>query len=196
MTAAVDDRRQQNARIPAPDVERADALRAVHLVRGKGSEVHVHVVHVERNLSGSLNRIRVEEHAALARDLPDFLDVLNHADFVVRGHDRNQDRLVGDRVAQIVEIDEALVVDRQERDAEAFLLEMLAGIENRLVFGDARDDVIALFAIHPGHTLDGQVVGFGRAAREDDFAMIGADQRRRSASALPRRLPPLPTQTV
>ena len=97
MAAAVDDRRQQNSRISPADVESADALRAVHLVRGQGSEIHVHVIHVERNLSGGLHRIRVEEDAALASNLSDFLDVLNHADFVVRGHDRDQDRLVGDR---------------------------------------------------------------------------------------------------
>ena len=80
-------------------------------------------------------------------------------------------------VSKIIQIDEALVVDRQERDPVAFLLEMLAGIENRLVLGDAGDDVIALLAIHRGDALDRQVVRFRRAAREDDFARIRADQR-------------------
>ncbi len=77
---------------------------------------------------------------------------------------------------QIVEIDEALVVDRQKRDVETILFEMLAGVENRFVFGDARDDVIALFAIHPGDAFHRQIVGFRRAAREDDFPWIGANQ--------------------
>ncbi len=44
-------------------------------------------------LPGGLHGIRVEEHAALAGDLSDSLDVLNHADFIVGGHDRDQDRL-------------------------------------------------------------------------------------------------------
>ena len=97
MSAAIDDRRQQDARIAAPDIQSAHALRAVHFVSGQRSDVHIHFVHVERNLSGRLNRIGVEQHAALARDLPDFLDVLNDADFVVGRHDGDQDRLVRDR---------------------------------------------------------------------------------------------------
>ena len=181
MAAAIDDRRQQHARIPAADIESANAFRAVHFVRGKGSHIHIHFIDVERNLSGRLNRIGVEQDAAFARDLSDFLDVLNDADFVIRGHDRDQDRLVGDRVAKIVEIDKSLVVDRQKRDAATFLFQVLAGIENRLVFGDAGDDVIALFAIHPRHAFERQIVGFGRAAGEDDFPRIGADQKRRFA---------------
>ena len=104
VAAAVNDRRQQDSRISPPNVERADSLRAVHLVRRQGSEIHVHVVHVERNLSGRLHGIRVEEHAALAGDLSDILDVLDHADFIVRGHDRDQDRLIGDRRAKFVKI--------------------------------------------------------------------------------------------
>ena len=53
---------------------------------------------------------------------------------------------------------------------------MLAGIDDRLVLGDGRDDVVPLLAIHPGHALDGKVVGFGGAAREDNFLGVGANQ--------------------
>ncbi len=44
------------------------------------------------------------------------------------------------------------------------------------MLGDRRDDVVALFAIHLGDTLDGEVVAFGRARGEDDLFRSRADQ--------------------
>src|SRR6202021_1373599 len=47
VAAAVQLRDEANARLAPPDVERADPLRAVHLVRGDGGEVDVHLLDVE-----------------------------------------------------------------------------------------------------------------------------------------------------
>ena len=71
---------------------------------------------------------------------------------------------------------QAVLLHRQIGDAVAVLLEALAGVEHRLVLGDARDDVVALLAIHLGDALDREVVGLGRAAREDDLLRVRADQ--------------------
>ena len=98
VAAAVDDRRQQHARIPAPHVERADALRPVHLVRAERRQVDLQLVDVERNLADRLHRVGVEQDALLLRDRADLGDRLDDADLVVGGHDRDEDRLVGDRV--------------------------------------------------------------------------------------------------
>ena len=78
--------------------------------------------------------------------------------------------------SQLVEADQPVLLDRQIGDAIALFFEPLAGINHRLVFGDTGDDVIALLAIHLGDALDGQIVGLGRAAREDDFLGVGANQ--------------------
>src|SRR5438874_9188663 len=59
VAAAVDDRRQEDARVPAPHVERADALRAVHLVRADRHHVDLQIVHVDRK-STRLNSSHVE----------------------------------------------------------------------------------------------------------------------------------------
>ncbi len=77
---------------------------------------------------------------------------------------------------ELVEADAAVLLHRQVGDAIAVLFEVLAGVEHGLVLGDAGDDVVALLAIHLGDALDREVVGFGRAAREDDFLRVGADQ--------------------
>ena len=142
---------------------------------GQRCDVHIHFVHIERDLPGRLNRVRVKKYAPLPRDFPDFLHVLNNANLVVGRHDGDQDRFVRDRPFQIVEVDETLAVHRQKRDVETILFKMLAGVENRFVLGDAGDDVIAFLAIHPCDAFHRQIVGFRRATREDDLARIGAD---------------------
>ena len=71
---------------------------------------------------------------------------------------------------------EPVLLHRQIGDAIAFFFEPLAGVDHRLVLGDAGDDVIALLAIHLGDALDREVVRLGRAAREDDFLRVGANQ--------------------
>jgi hypothetical protein len=44
------------------------------------------------------------------------------------------------------------------------------------VLGHARDDVVALLAVHLGDALDREVVRLGCAAGEDDFLGRGPDQ--------------------
>ena len=89
------------------------------------------------DLPSRLNRVRVEQHTALSRNRADFLNVLNNADFIVGCHDRDEDGFVRDCPARIVRINKSFIVDRQERDSESFFLEVLTGIEYRLMLGDA-----------------------------------------------------------
>jgi len=77
---------------------------------------------------------------------------------------------------QVVEINQPILLHGQIGHAKAELLQMLAGVEHRLVFGGRGDDVVALLAIHLGHALDGEVVAFGGARCEDDLFGGRADQ--------------------
>ena len=169
VAAAVHLRDEAHARLAAPHVERADALRAVHLVRRDRREVDVHLLHVEVDLADALHRVRVEEHAALARDLADRLERLHRADLVVGEHDADEDRLVGDGLLHVVRVDAAVLVDAEVGDLEALFLEALAGVEDGLVLGHRRDDVVALVLVELGDALEREVVALGRAAREDDL---------------------------
>ena len=81
------------------------------------------------------------------------------------------------------EIDEALRVHAEPGDAAALALEALAGVEHRLVLGRGGDDVIAAIAQRVGDALDREVVGLGRAAREDDLVR---PTRRRAPATWPR----------
>ncbi len=176
VAAAVDDGGNLHARILAAHIERADTLRPVHLVAGDRHQVDVLLVHIDRNLADRLRRVGVEDHAALATELADLGDGLQHADLVVGGHDRDQDGLVVHGALQVVEIDQAVFLHRQVGDAVAVLLQALAGVEHGLVLGDRGDDVIALLAVHLGDALDGEVVALGGAGGEDDFFRGRADQ--------------------
>src|SRR5262245_1670141 len=68
VAAAVHRRRQPHTRALCAHVERADALRAVHLVRRQREEVDVHSLDVNWELTHTLRRVRVEEDSLLARD--------------------------------------------------------------------------------------------------------------------------------
>ena len=104
-------------------------------------------LHVHGNFADGLHGVHVEQDVVLFGDFADFRDGLDDADFVIRVHDRDEDRFRRDRAAKIVEIDEPVLCDGQIGDFEARFLQALAGVEHGLVLGRLRDDVIALFAI-------------------------------------------------
>ena len=58
----------------------------------------------------------------------------------------------------------------------AILFQALAGIEHGLVLGNLGDDVISPLPIHLRNALNSQIVGFGRAAGEDDLFRCGVNQ--------------------
>ena len=96
LPAAVDQRQQPHPR-PAPDIERADALRPVDLVAGDRQQVDLHRLDIERDLAEGLRRIGVEQHAAGAAQRADLGERLDDADLVMRRHDRDQQRALVER---------------------------------------------------------------------------------------------------
>jgi hypothetical protein len=110
-----------------------------------------------------------------------------------------------DGVAEGLRADQAVRIDRQigyfDRWAIAcggatLFFERLAGIEYGFVFNLSRNDVLGGSCGVANNTEDGVIVGFGAAAREDDFLRTGADETGdlfasgfdRSASALAGRV--------
>ena len=186
VAAAVEERRQAHRRLPCPHVERADALRAMDLVRRDRQQVDAHRVDVERDPAEGLGGVGVEQDAARLREAADRGQRLQHADLVVGGHDADQDRLRLEGRFERREIDQAVAADRQHRHAAAARFEVPARIEHRAMLGRHGHDVVAapIIAIGGalGHALDRQVVRFGGAAREDDVLVRRADHRGHLAS--------------
>src|SRR5579863_7665869 len=177
VAAAIDDCGKLNARVAAPNVERADTFRAINLMCGNGQQVDVVFLHVHGNLADSLHAIGCEEDAMFLGDFADFLDRVDDANFVVGIHDGDQNCFWRDGFANVFWVHAAIFTHRQVGNFKAFFFQPLAGIENCLVLDSLGDDVIALFAVHFGDALDHQVVAFGGAAGEDDFLRGGANQR-------------------
>ena len=176
MAAAVDLRIKPDPGVLLADVQGADALGAVHLVTAEAQQVDAHFLDVDRNLADGLHGVSVEEDALFLAKFADGLDRQQRADFVVGGHDRDKDRLVGHRFADLLGRDLAELVHGQVGDLEAVFFEALAGVERRLVLGHLGDDVITLLLVHVGDALEGKVDRLGRAGGEDDFGRAGADQ--------------------
>jgi hypothetical protein len=166
-------------------------------VRRERHQVDAHRVDVEREQRRALHRVAVEEDALLPADRPDLGDRLEGADLVVGEHDRDEHRLVRDRVAELVEVDLPGAVDRKVRDARLPRpLEVPAGVEHGLVLGHLRDHVVALLAIELDHALDRQVVRLGRAARPDDVLRPRPDEPRHLLARGLHRLLGLPPEAV
>ena len=141
-----------------------------------GGEVDILILDVYWDFAYCLHCVGVEQDAALAAELANLGDGLQHADFVVGEHDRDQDDLVVERALQVFEADEAVFAHGQVGNAVSLFLQMLAAIEHRLVLCHAGDDVITFVPVRLGRPFDGQVIALGGAGGEDDFFGRGADQ--------------------
>mmetsp|Transcript_91930 Transcript_91930/g.265179 ORF Transcript_91930/g.265179 Transcript_91930/m.265179 type:complete len:207 (+) Transcript_91930:634-1254(+) len=162
LAAAVDHRTQADPR-PASDVQRTHALRPVHLVRGDREQTRVHLLHVHRDLTATLGRIRVEEHALLTADPADLLHGLHHADLIVDMHHGDERGVWADRVLQLLQIDDTVSAYAQVCHLEALLdLQAPARRQNALVLSLRRHNVLLLASIERGDALDRQIVRLRR----------------------------------
>ena len=178
VSSAVDLGGDPDARPPAADVERPDALRPVHLVRRQAEQVDAHLLHVQGNLSDRLGGVRVKEDPALFADRPDLPKGLKRPDLVVGGHDRDQDSPVRDRLQDLLRGHPAVTVHRQAGDPASATLQGFADIQDGFVLRVLGDDVVPAFPVELGDARERQVVRFGGPAGEDDLPGGRADQAR------------------
>ncbi|MNO99907.1 hypothetical protein D3C76_916900 [compost metagenome] len=195
VTATVSLGFQTHTRLAA-HVERADAFRAVGLVRGEGHQVDLQLLQIDIHLAGGLGRVDVEQDAARAGQFADRSDIVDGADFVVHVHDRNQDGVITQRSLDLGRSDQAIFGRVQIGHFEAFALELAAGVQHRLVLDLRGDDVLALAGVEVRDTLDRQVVGLGGAGGPDDLARIGIDQFGDLAAGVFHRFLGLPAEHV
>ena len=179
----------------APDVERADALRTVGLVRRERHQVDLELRQVERDLAGRLRCVDVEDDAARAADLADRREILDHADFVVDRHHRHQDRVGPQRRRQRIRIDEPVRQHVEIRRLETLALELAHRVERGLVLGLHRDDVLALVLVEMRGALQREVDRFRRSRRPDDFLRVAVHERERPPRAPLRPLSRRPIRT-
>ena len=169
---------------------------AVQLVGGNREQVDAESLYVDRQLSHGLGGVAVEEDVPFPADGADLVQGLHGADLVVGRHNGNEHGVVADLVRDGFRFDASVTVYRQDGDVETAPFQRFARIQDGVVFGGLGDDVPALLAAHGSHPLDGQVVGFRRAAGEDNVPRVGADQVRNLLPGPVHRGFSGPTETV
>ena len=142
LSAAIDQRRDAGAR-PAPDIERADALRPVHLVAGNRRKIDTQSLTLNGYFSNSLRRVGVEQGARVAADRGDLAERLEHADLVVRRHHRDDGGALVDRVAALFRDRPGRRHRRRGGDAETVALQRLRRFEHAFMLGRDGDDMVA-----------------------------------------------------
>ena len=157
-------------------IQKADALGAVDLVGRRRQHVDAQLVHVDGLMAEGLHRVGVEGDARLVGGRRQLANRLDGADLVVGEHDGGQDGVRADGRLEVLNAHESVLVHGKIGHLEALALQRLAGVKHRVVLDGARDDVAPLGGVGPSEALEGPVVRFGAAAREEDFARRRADE--------------------
>ena len=157
-------------------VQRADALRAAHLVSGKRCGVAAPIDHVDGHLAKRLRGIGVEQRAGGVRRAGKLSHGLHRAYLGVRRHDADEHRFGAHDLLERGRGYEAVAVGLHARDREAHLLEALGRGQDRIVL-DGADHHVRLGAARASEASgvrrrlrqadDGGVVGLGGAAGEN-----------------------------
>src|SRR5579883_869806 len=152
--------------------------RPVRLV--PGDRVEVDRARGRRDLAERLRAVRVNEDPGPLRPgaRRERVDREDRPRLVLDVHDRQQHGPIIDDGENALRIERAVLLEGRERDLEAVLLERPEGLEDARVLDGRGDDVIAAPLLRRRGPQQGEVVGLGRAAREDDLVLLAVDRAR------------------
>jgi hypothetical protein len=155
--------------------QRPDPLRPADLVGRQGQGVGAERRHVDWELADGLDRVDVDQPAGGVGNLGGLEDRLDHACLVVGQHQDGEGRPVGlvparEPALQPLEVGDPAVVHRPDLDGQAARLD---GLGHGGVFAGAHDQPLDPAGRHGA--ADGQGVGLGAAAGEDEAFQLGAD---------------------
>src|SRR5262249_4694370 len=105
-----------------------DALGSMNLVCGHRVQIDAELFDIDRNLSRRLHTVGMEIDIRLGGNLADFGDWLDRSDFIVRVHDRDENRVPPDSPSNIVRINQTLTRYGQPRNFDSLFLEIFASM--------------------------------------------------------------------
>src|SRR5690606_8593939 len=126
-------------------------------------EVDRQLPEINRELAGRLRGIAVEQHAKTAAQLPDPVDVLYRAGFVVDVHDRNELGVLAQGAFEVGDVEDTVFARLKPADLETPSLQRLERIGHGFVFRRHRDQVPAAVGTRLGGARDCEVVRLGGA---------------------------------
>ena len=178
----------------APHEQKPHPLRSVKLMPRAGEEIDVPEVlekqvfralrgERDRDLRDRLRRVRVEQNfrVGLFRDAGQIGDREQNARFVIRVHDRNQQRISRlQRAHKIGFAQASLTVHREVRHAVAAAFHFLADRKNGRMLHGGRDDVLPVLV--GGRRAENHVIiALGRAGGEKNFTVRVRIEKSRDA---------------
>ncbi len=110
-------------------------------MRRHGDQVQRHFSHVQRHTGEAVAGVGMKQHAMLPTDRADGGQVLQRADFLVGGLNRDQDRLWCYRVSQLIHIHSPIPVHVEIGRLEALLFQSTGAIKDGEVLDSGGDDV-------------------------------------------------------
>ena len=114
----------------------------------------------------------------LAGDFADFSERLDYSKLVIHRHDAyQQGRGLNGRL-QLREVDQSVRLHRQVGDFKPLHFHVPRRIEHAFMLGLHGDDMVFLFLVKRTDGFQRNVVGFRRAAGENNFFRIGINQPR------------------
>ena len=116
----------------------------------------------------------MEEHAPLPAEFADLANRLDGADFIVRRHDRNKDRVRAERLFHLGGSDLPELIHREVSHVKTAFFEPLTGVQDSVMLNRGGDDMAAFMLER--HSFDGPVVALRAAGCEVDFLGMGGVQ--------------------
>ena len=110
------------------------------------------------------------------------LNWLNGAHFIVGVHQRHEQRVIGERVSEIIRIDRAPCPNRQSGDTKSLNFQSTAAPEYRGMLDLGGDDMPALTLADAA--LNSEVSRFCPTARQDHLFRPGTDEPRHMRAGL------------
>ena len=106
--------------------------------------INITLVHINGNLCERLHCVRMEQDTVLPGDLSNLCDRLDGADLIVCEHHGDQDRIRAERCLHILRIYKSVLIHIQIRHLISALFKIFAGMEDRMMFDPAGDDMFSL----------------------------------------------------
>ena len=116
----------------------------------------------------------MEDRTVFLHEATHCFAIEDHSGLVVGHHDRDDGRIIPERLPQFIQIQATRLIDLEKSHLVAVpLFEIPAKTQHRRMF-DGRGDQVPLFRIGVQGTDDGEVVALGTPAREYDLAGLGS----------------------
>jgi len=125
----------------------------------------VHFLRMDQRFSESLHRVNMKQRSRILSfyGFADLRDRLQCADFIIRMHNGDQNRIIPDRVVHCRGIDPSVLVHIQISNFIAFRLQEFHGFQNRRMFDLCCDQMFPCPVIRSCRANEREIVGLGSA---------------------------------